>query len=160
MKLMIRNFLILTLSGMAAPFSCMNHCADLQQAADLIDADNSSCKDIIIDAAQYDEATTDEYVINEAYLTNDSLMLIVQYGGGCGTTSFELLTNGYFMESFPVQLDVLLSFKDDDPCEALIQRQICYDLSRLATLYENSYQTTEGTIILQIKGYDSLGYNF
>jgi hypothetical protein len=65
------------------------------------------------------------------------------------------------MESNPVQLDIILSFVDADPCEALIQRQICFDISKLAVLFNDSYQTDEGTIIVRLKDYDDkLGYDF
>jgi len=64
------------------------------------------------------------------------------------------------MESNPVQLNVLLAFTDEDPCEMLVKKQLCFDLSNLAAHYNDSYQTTEGTIILRIQDFNHLTYNF
>ena len=159
MKSIIKNVIILTLTGMVALFGCLNM-GDEQLNTNLIDTDNGGCSQIIIDENKYNAATSDEYIIDYAFINNDTLNMIVQYGGGCGAVSFKLLMNGYFMESDPVQLDVLLSLKDEDPCEALIKRSICFDLSELATLYNDSYQTEEGTIIIRIKYYSTLEYDF
>jgi hypothetical protein len=121
----------------------------------------TGCEQIVIDESKYNSAIIDNFTIQNAFIANDSLMVLVQYGGGCGTTDFNLLTNGLFMESDPVQLDVLLSFIDEDPCEAAIQRMLCFDLSNLIVLYSDSYQTSEGTIIVRFKGYDDyMGFDF
>jgi len=114
----------------------------------------TGCEQIIIDESKFNSAIIDDFTIQNAFIVNDSLMVLVQYGGGCGTADFDLLTNGLFMESDPVQLDILLSFIDDDPCEAAIQRMLCFDLSNLIALYNDSYQTTGGTIILRLEDYD------
>lgn len=119
-----------------------------------------SCKSIIISESQYNLAETNEFIVNDFYIEGDSLLIELQYGGGCGPVSAELFTDGLFMESNPVQLNVILTFTDDDPCEMLVKKKFCFDLSNLATYYNDSYQTTEGTIILNIKDYNSLTYNF
>jgi hypothetical protein len=119
------------------------------------------CQQLIIDESKYNAASTDDFTISKAFITGDSLMVNVQFGGGCGTTDFSLLTDGLFMESNPVQLNLFLSFTDQDPCEAAIQKVICFDLSNLATLYNDSYQTSGGTIIIHLNNYDNiLGYDF
>jgi hypothetical protein len=119
-----------------------------------------TCDAIIISETQYNLAETDEYTLNGADIASDSLMIEVQYGGGCGPESFELITNGLFMESNPVQLNVILAFDSDDPCEMLVTRKLCFDLSNLAEHYNDSYQTNEGTIILHIQDLNNLTYNF
>ncbi|MGD9329244.1 MAG: hypothetical protein PVH48_09785, partial [Cyclobacteriaceae bacterium] len=93
-------------------------------------------------------------------IQNDSLMIEVQYGGGCGPTDFELITDGLFMESNPVKLNVILAFDDEDPCEMAVKKNLCFDLSNLAAYYNDSYQTTEGKIVLQILDYNTITYNF
>jgi len=120
----------------------------------------TDCEQIIINESLYNSALTDDYLIKKSFISNDSLMVLVQYGGGCGPTDFDLLTNGLFMESDPVQLDVFLSFSDQDPCEAAIQKMLCFDLSNLAVLYNDSYQTAEGTIIIHLNDSNTMGYDF
>jgi len=156
------NLIVLLLIGIGLMPSCQKDKFIYNAMSDTaIPNGNNHCKQIIIDQSQYDSAPIDDYTINDVNIENDSLKLTVQYGGGCGTTNFELLTTGFFMESNPVQLNILLSFKDDDPCEALIQEQICFDLSELTNLYNDSYRTNKGTIILWLQDYtDQLIYVF
>ena len=119
-----------------------------------------ACVGIIISESQYNSAETDEYIVNKANITGDSLMIEIQYGGGCGPVGYELNTDGLFMESNPVQLNVLLAFADDDPCEMVVTKNLCFDLSDLANYYNDSYQSTGGTIILRIQDFNNLTYNF
>lgn len=131
--------------------------------ADTLHSGNSSdsCQAIILDKTQYETAAVEAYQIVEAVVEEDLLKLTVQYGGGCGTVNFELLTNGAFMESYPVQLPVRLSFQDNDFCKALLQEQVCFSLSALGELYRNSYQTQHGTIVLHLQAYEgNLTYEF
>jgi hypothetical protein len=122
---------------------------------------NTGCEQIIIDESKYNSAVSDDFTITDAFITGDSLRVSVQYGGGCGNIDFDLLTNGLFMESDPVQLDVLLSFTDNDPCEAVQQRMLCFDLTKLIVLYNDSYRTTEGTIIIRLADFDEIiGFDF
>jgi hypothetical protein len=119
-----------------------------------------TCDAIIISETQYNLVDSDEYILKGADIASDSLMIEVQYGGGCDPVSFELITDGLFMESNPVQLNVILAFDSDDPCEMLVTKKLCFDLSNLAEHYNDSYQTKEGTIILHIQDFNKLTYNF
>jgi len=158
MKAKIYIFIFLVSTGMATIFACQNN--DTFNMPDPQDGEQS-CRNIVINESLYDTAPRDNFIIKDAIIKHDSLIIMVQYGGGCGTTSFNLITEGYFMESNPVQLDILLSFEDEDLCEAAIQEQICFDMTKLATLYKDSYLANQGTIILRLQGYpDSLEYIF
>ena len=65
------------------------------------------------------------------------------------------------MESNPVQLAVSLSHKDNDPCEALVKKEIDFDISPLADLYEINYVERDGVVILNLSGFDeALRYEF
>jgi len=131
------------------------------QNSDPSHSGSKECHPIIINESLYNIATSDAFIINDAYIADDRLVVKVQYGGGCGNTTFKLLTNGYFMESNPVQLNILLSFTDEDPCEALIQTHRCFDLTELADHYKDGYQTQQGKIILHLENYNkTLEYNF
>jgi hypothetical protein len=140
---------------------CFMNSGGDQQNIEPPDQNQDSCKGIVIDEAKYDASVLDDYLMKYAFIEGDTLSVIVQYGGGCGSANFTLITNGQFMESDPVQLDVVLAFQDEDPCEALIQKSICFDISALADLYNDSYQTSGGTIIIRLKNYDDqIGYVF
>ena len=150
--------LLIGLSGLIS-------CSDNSPGEQFIPGDDNtivklSCDGIIISESQYNLVETNEFIVDDSNIEGDSLLIELQYGGGCGPVSAELYTDGLFMESNPVQLNVILAFTDDDPCEMIVKKKFCFDLSNLATYYNDSYQTTEGTIILNIKDYNSLTYNF
>jgi hypothetical protein len=103
----------------------------------------------------------DALIIKDAIVQGNTLQLTVNYGGGCGDTQFQLLGSPYFMESNPVQANVALSFKDEDLCEASIEKLLSYDLSRLADYYKNTHHTSSGTIMLNIQGFSTrVSYSF
>jgi hypothetical protein len=119
------------------------------------------CVSVSIDPSAYAGINSDPYILQEALISGDSLKILVEYGGGCGEAAFGLLTDGYFKESYPVQLDLRLILKSMDPCDALVQRSLCFDLAELSEAYNNSYRTTGGTIILHLKDHVvTLEYNF
>lgn len=87
--------------------------------------------------------------VEPLYLADDALALSITYGGGCEVHTFRLCTNGAFLESSPVQLRVWVA--DDgpaDPCLALPTEQHVFDLSPIREWYEQSYQTSTGTVIV------------
>ena len=72
----------------------------------------------------------DDYVLNAAAIAGDVLTLNVSYGGGCATHRFTLVAAEIFMESFPVQLAVLLAHDaNGDACLAWLTEDYRFDLS-------------------------------
>ena len=70
------------------------------------------------------------------------LSLDVEYGGGCETHEHALVAWGGWMESSPVQVEVMLTHEDlDDPCDALVRRTLPFDLTPLRDAYFRSYPT-------------------
>lgn len=161
---MSRNLLIILLLSISA-LSVFLACDSGLTNPNLPTGDNEpdvqiKCEDIIISESRFNTAESDEYVIMDSRIYNDSLMIEVQYGGGCGPIDFELITDGLFMESNPVKLNVKLTFDDEDPCEMVVKKNLCFDLSNLASYYNDSYQTTEGKIVLYILDFDTITYTF
>ncbi|MDN5214654.1 hypothetical protein QQ020_21420 [Fulvivirgaceae bacterium BMA12] len=116
---------------------------------------------IIIDPDNCTPVIDPGLIIENATVEQNQLKLTIRYGGGCGTVENKLLTCGYFMESNPVQLAVALSHKDNDPCKALVKKQLDFDLSPLADLYNINYVEQDRVIILRLSGYDeALRYKF
>jgi hypothetical protein len=127
----------------------------------LLSLKDGASTNIIIDETEFNSTNSDPYTISNACVESGSLKLTVCYRGGCGTARFDLLTNGVFMESNPVQLDVLLSFADNDPCEKIIQRKLSFDLSNLAEHYYTNYLIENGVVVLRLKNYSGyLEYSF
>ena len=106
----------------------------------------------VVIAATPEALGTDAYVINTATIEADTLHVNVSYTGGCETHAFTLAAEPRFLESFPVQLRVLLAHNaNSDTCEAWITEDYHFDLTPLKEAYQKGYQTDEGTIVLRLK---------
>jgi hypothetical protein len=93
----------------------------------------------------------DPVTISAATVRSDSLELSVQFGGGCRDHEFGLITNGVFAESYPVQTWVRLAHDaNNDMCRALLSRTLRFDLSPLRRLYNSSYQTSTGIMVIHV----------
>jgi hypothetical protein len=56
----------------------------------------------------------------------------VQYGGGCELHTFELISNGAYMKSLPMKLNVWLTHNSrNDRCRAMLTNTITFDISSL-----------------------------
>ncbi|MBL3657122.1 hypothetical protein [Fulvivirga sediminis] len=118
----------------------------------------SACSDITIND---DTNGVANYEVLSATIDQAKLLLNIRHSGGCKDISYNLITNGVFRESIPVQLDVDLVFSEEDQCEALIEKQLCFNMSTLTELYKDNYQTDSGKIILQLAhSENSLVYSF
>ena len=95
---------------------------------------------------------TDEYVLNSATITGDTLNVSVSYSGGCEDHQFTLVVSDGFLESFPVQLHASIAHNaNGDTCEAYPTENYRFNLTPIKTLYQNAYRQEAGTIILRLK---------
>ncbi len=99
---------------------------------------NRDSNQIILDQTAYSNALQDPYNIINVTLEADILTIAVRYGGGCADHYFSLIGSTAFMESYPVQLNILLSHNaNGDNCEALFMKELVFDLSPIKKLYHN-----------------------
>ena len=99
-----------------------------------------------------DQFGTDEYALNSATITDDTLNISVSYSGGCEEHEFTLVVSEAFLESFPVQLHVSLAHNaNNDTCEAYPMENYRFDLTPIKTMYQNAYRQEAGTIVLRLK---------
>ena len=111
-----------------------------------------------VDGAQW---PSDPVRIVSAAVKNDTLELVANYGGGCRAQSFLLLSDGAWMESYPVQVGVRLARDaQGDNCKALLSRMLRFDLAPLKAAYNEAYQTSTGIIRLNIRGFSSVTYSW
>lgn len=68
-------------------------------------------------------------IVKDAVVVDNTLLIEVQYGGGCEDHDFELEID-YCLESFPVQCPVKVKdvSRNPDYCEALITETLEFDL--------------------------------
>lgn len=104
---------------------------------------------------------SDPVTILSATVTGDTLELWVNYGGGCRAQSFLLLSDGAWMESYPVQVGVRVARDaQGDNCKALLSRMLRFDLTPLRAAYNEAYRTSTGIIRLNIRGFSSVTYSW
>lgn len=110
--------------------------------------DESVCdQDVIISKEQFDIAPNDNHVINNTFIDGDCLSINFNAGGCSGESwKVELIDSEQIKESCPVQRVLLLSLKNDELCDAWIQKEISFDITDL--------QIDDDKIILNIKGFD------
>jgi hypothetical protein len=97
----------------------------------------SNCKKVDIDCGQrilvdfdmYRNAPADDFDFVAAEVVGDCLRLTIRYGGGCGNIDLKLIDGGFVWESFPHQRSIRLSLKDEDECEALVTKEVSFDLT-------------------------------
>ena len=118
---------------------------------DVVPSDDINTGAVVITDAD-ENWGNDEYALNDAAITGDTLKLNVSYSGGCRTHVFTLVTSGSFLESSPVQLVISIAHNaNDDPCEAYPTEDYHFDLSPIKILYQEAYQQESGTIVLLLE---------
>ncbi len=117
-------------------------------------------ENIIIDDSLYQTAPRDPLTINDIQLQKSTLKFNVSYGGGCEEHEFQLISTS-FMESYPVQVNILLSHDDnDDPCDMWVTETLIFNIIPLKNSYQELYEES-GTIVLNIEDWeDSINYDF
>jgi len=96
-----------------------------------------SSHSIIVDFDTRPEAWPQDPLRLLSYSVEGStLTLEVEHGGGCADHAYYLVAWGGWLESFPVQVNVLLAHEDNnDPCDALLRRELLFDLRPLRDAY-------------------------
>ena len=105
----------------------------------------------------------DDFVLNSATITGDTLTVSVSYSGGCKTHVFTLVIAASFVESTPVRLPVVLRHDaNGDRCEAFPTESYTFDLALVRARYREVYGPGAGRVTLQLDGVpeDSLVYEF
>jgi len=95
----------------------------------------------------------------ETEIDGDFLNMSVRYSGGCVVHGFHLVAWGGWMESQPVQVRAFLSHDaKNDPCDAIVDRELSFDLRPLRKAYEKSYGSGDPgatTLIIVLDNPDS-----
>lgn len=82
-----------------------------------------------IDPNYVQQDATDPFNIDSIYVNKDSLIVEVSYGGGCEVHEFSLKSNGAYLKSKPVQLNLALEHKsNNDMCRALLYKRLAFDI--------------------------------
>ncbi len=117
---------------------------------------------IFLNDKLYQNASKDPFSIHSVILENNTLKINITYTGGCEEHDFMLIGTKNFMESDPVQVNILLSHNaNNDPCDALINEELNYNLTPLKNAWQQAYQKDSGIIIIWLEGFaESIYYEF
>ncbi|MGK7394310.1 MAG: hypothetical protein ACNS62_07045 [Candidatus Cyclobacteriaceae bacterium M3_2C_046] len=127
-----------------------NHQANLSQ-------DDPS---VTIDAQQFENGTSHAFSLDSAWITQDLIHLKVSFSGCEAEVPGALITDGYFMESFPVQLNLKFNLSEaGGDCDMAVLQTYTFDLSPLKAAYSRAYQVSQATILLNIAD-RQLSYRF
>lgn len=92
---------------------------------------------------------SDPFDLNSAEVAGNILTVNVSFGGGCRNHVFVLTAADVFLESFPVQLPMVLTHDDnDDPCEAYPTENRRFDLTPIKERYGTAYGKDTGSVRL------------
>lgn len=77
----------------------------------------------------------DYLIINSVSSQDNELNLNISHSGGCEDHEYELIQEPLFCGTPPIYISIYLSHNsNNDPCEAWITEDLCFDLS---TVFEN-----------------------
>jgi hypothetical protein len=109
---------------------------------------------LVAQSTQDTDWPRDAYQLGGVEAPRLALKAMVTYGGGCEQHRMDLVLWGGWMESFPVQINALITHDDgDDPCDAVISEERRFDLLPLREAYEDAYGPigdTPTTVILRL----------
>ncbi len=117
--------------------SCKSTIKSSQKKA--VDNSVETCEAISFTELSYTELETDYYQVDSVFIIDNCLNIWVSYSGGCGDSEFNLYFNNLIMESMPPKANLLLQFKDEDNCRAVVQQKLYYDIS-----FFEEYASNEG----------------
>lgn len=124
---------------------------------DKTNTSNTTCGDAIIIDTNYGTTTGDDFNIMNVSITGNCLTANIQYSGGCGDelVSFEFIGSTVaFPVTLPAMLETKIIMDDNDDCEAIVTKEIDFDLTPLE---EEGFNN----INLIVEGWDeTLGYSF
>lgn len=117
------------------------------------DLDEGRGRVVLVRDASARGLPSDPITIGEVSFDGDTIQIEVSFGGGCAEHRLQLVAETTWMESWPVQVFARVTHDaNDDPCDAVLQGTLRFDLSPLKRMYQQAYQTPTGKIALQIAG--------
>lgn len=98
-----------------------------------------------------DDWPRDRALLRAVSMDGSHLTLEVEYAGGCGEHLFDLVAWNGWLESYPVQVGIVLVHDDrGDRCEALVREELVFDLGPLRRAYVDAYRETSATVVLRL----------
>ena len=123
-------------------------CNTSKKVANNIDSTDNFCEAMTFNSTTVDNISTDYYSIDTLFIENDCLNIWVSYSGGCGDSDFKLYFSNIVNHSDIPRTSLLLQLINNDPCQAIVQQKLYYNLS-----FFDEYKLNTG-ILLELSGTD------
>lgn len=123
-------------------------CNATKKATKIGDGLEDICESMTFNNRPVNKISTDYYSIDTLFIIDNCLNIWVSFSGGCGAFEFKLFYSNKVMESMPPKTSLLLQLTDNDPCRAIIQQKLFFNLS-----FFDEYANKNG-IMLKIAGTD------
>jgi hypothetical protein len=95
---------------------------------------------IVLQDSSLEDWPRDPYSLGEVSFDGSRIHADVSYGGGCADHRMDFVVFGGWMESFPVQVNALITHDGaDDPCDSVVTETRAFDVFPLAVAYAQSY---------------------
>ncbi len=95
---------------------------------------------------------SDNFTIINSSINEDTLTVNFEVSGGCGSHEFDLLVDDNFLESYPVQLANVITYKNNDSCDSIITFEKTFDLEPIQELYRRNYPQQTGIQSVDLSG--------
>lgn len=112
------------------------------------DGEEDICESMTYNNNPVNKISTDYYTIDSLFITDNCLNIWVSYSGGCGNSEFKLFYNNKIMQSMPPKTNLLLQLTDNDPCRAIVQQKLYFNLN-----FFEEHANKDG-IVLKLVGTD------
>lgn len=104
-------------------------CISSKKATKIGDGIEDICESMTYNTRPVNNISTDYYTIDTLFIIDNCLNIWVSYSGGCGDSDFKLFYSNRIMESMPPKSSLLLQLADNDPCRAIVQQKLFFNLS-------------------------------
>lgn len=92
---------------------------------------------VIINADEYQNAPNDALEIVNVQIEGDCLVIRFESGGCDGNSwGIKLIDSEAIMESYPPQRNLRLSLKNEEPCDAIVTKEMAFNVSNLRLEYD------------------------
>jgi len=87
------------------------------------------CESMSFNTNPVEKISTDYYSIDSLFIHNNCLNIWVSYSGGCGDADFNMYYTDKLIDTTPPKTKLRLQLIDNDPCRAIVQQKLFYNLS-------------------------------
>jgi len=98
---------------------------------------SACCQQVIINSDEYQNAPNDALEIVNVELEGDCLSIRFESSGCDGNSwGIKLIDSEAIMKSYPPQRNLRLSLKNEEPCDAIVTKEIAFNVSNLRLEYD------------------------